>query len=159
MLQRGQRPTLLQRLCHHAEELQLQPARTLQPALQRASRPQQPPGMPGQEIGSWRARGGPGGHAKVPLLLARPLLLLLGVLRALGQQHARLHAGAGAPRRGALPKPLAALRPQRQEGRGQASETGGGSGATALAGPCQDDPGKRWRCHPCELGLSGKVMV
>jgi len=152
VLQRGERATLLQRLRHHAEELELQPAVPVQPALLRASRPRQPAGMPGQEVGHRRARRRPGGHAEVPLLLARPLLLL-GVLPAVGEQHARLHAGAGAPGRRALPQPLAALRPQRQEGRGQAAETGGGPGATALAGPRQDDPGERRR------GLGGEVML
>lgn len=155
VLQRGERATLLQRLCHHAEELELQPALAVQPALLRASLPQQPAGMPAQEIDRRWARRRPGGHAEVPLLLARPLLLL-GVLPALGQQHARLHAGAGATGRRALPQPLAALRPERQKGGGQATETGGGPGATALAGPRQDDPGKRRRCRPRSRGSAAR---
>lgn len=157
VLQRRERATLLQRLRHHAEELELQPALAIQPPLLRASRPRRPAGVPAEEIGHRRARRRPGRHAEVPLLLPRPLLLL-GILPALGKQHASLHAGAGATGRRALPKPFATLRPERQKSRGQATEAGGGSGATALAGSRQDDPGKRRRCRPCE-GPSSEAML
>lgn len=176
LLQRGQRPALLQRLRHHAEKLQLQPPFPRQravlalrpsgiplpirrPALPRGARPGHP-WTGGRHLDPRRESRGRGSarHAAVPVLLPRAVFLR-GVQCTLGQQHTCLDAGAGQTPQRPCPQPLAAVRAQRQEGRRQAAAPGRGTGAAAVPGPRQDGAGKSpalWRCRRGSWVLSAR---